>query len=126
MLLNTFPADDAVSVRELDPLYHAYSVMRQLRRVARWLARENLTEMGSTNLAAQFLRTDGKNTMATLINLSLDPLEAAAYRVRGAKTAKCLKGGQETLLPVKQEDGYGEMTLPALAPFETVTVLIEG
>ena len=100
----------------------SYARLRQLRRVAR----ENLTEMGSTNLAAQFLRTDGKNTMATLINLSLDPQEAAAYRVRGAKTAKCLKGGQETLLPVKQEDGYGEMTLPALAPFETVTVLIEG
>lgn len=104
----------------------SYARLRQMRRVARWLARENLTEMSSTNLAAQFLRTDGKNTMATLINLSLDPMEATAYSVRGAKTAKCLKGGQETLLPVKQEDGYGVMTLPALAPYETVTVLIEG
>lgn len=97
------------------------------RKLGTAYTRENLVaEMGSRNLAAQFLRTDGKRAMATRINLSLDAAQASAYHIRGAKTAKCLKGGQETLLPVTQVDGYGVVTLPERAPFETVTILAEG
>lgn len=103
----------------------SYARLRQMRRVCRWLARENWTQMETTCLAAQFLRTDGKRTMATLISLSLDMIPEAKYSIRGAKSVKCLKNGQETQLSVSQQDGYGVVTLPALAPFETVTLLAD-
>lgn len=104
----------------------SYARLRQMRRVAKWLAGNTWTVMESMGLAAQFLRTDGSRTMATVINLSMDNAPASNYGIWGAKSVKCLKSGEETTLPVTQKDGYGVVTLPDLTPFETVTLLAEG
>lgn len=103
----------------------SYARLRQMRKVASWLAREEQTVMGTTSLASQFVRTNGKQTMATILNMSLDVCKPAEYAILGAKTARCLQNGQETTLEARVENGYGIFTLPQLLPFETVTLLAE-
>jgi hypothetical protein len=97
-----------------------------MRRVAQWLAGKTWTVMESTGLAAQFLRTNGSRTMATVINLSLDSAPPSDYGILGAKYVRCLRDGEEQFLPVSRQNGYGMVKLPGLAPFETVTLLAEG
>ena len=84
-----------------------------------------LFHMHATNLASQFIRTNGKQTMATVLNMSLDISKPSEYAILGAKTARCLHNGQETLLTAREEGGYGVFSLPQLLPFETVTLLAE-
>ena len=103
----------------------SYARLRQMRKVASWLAREEQTIMHATNLASQFIRTNGKQTMATVLNMSLDVSKPSEYAILGAKTARCLHNGQETLLTAREEGGYGVFRLPELLPFETVTLLAE-
>lgn len=106
--------------------YHkidSFARLRQMRKVTAWLARTELTAMGSTSLAAQFVRSNGSETMATIVNLSLDVAEPSEYRILGAKTARCLYLGQETTCTAREENGFGVFTLPRLLPFETVTLL---
>ena len=104
----------------------SFARLRQMRRVAQWLAGKTWTVMESTGLAAQFLRTNGSRTMATVINLSLDSAPPSDYGILGAKYVRCLRDGEEQVLPVSHQNGYGMVKLPGLAPFETVTLLAEG
>jgi hypothetical protein len=78
----------------------SFARLRQMRRVAQWLAGEPWTIMESTGLAAQFLRTNGNRTMATVINLSLDSAPPSCYGILGANSVRCLKDGEEQILPV--------------------------
>lgn len=103
----------------------SFARLRQMRRVTAWLAGQELTRLGTTGLAAQFVRSDGSRTMATIVNLSLDVAEPSEYAIRGAKTARCLYLGQESTLTAREENGLGIFTLPRLLPFETVTLLAE-
>lgn len=101
----------------------SYARLRQMRNVAAWMARKQLTVMTATTLAAQFVRTDGVRTMATVLNMSLDVMQPAEYGILGAATAHCLHNGQETILTARVENGMGMFTMPELLPFETVTLL---
>lgn len=103
----------------------SYARLHQMRRVAAWLARKEQTVMHAPNLAAQFVRTNGRQTMATVLNLSLDVSRPSEYAILGAKTARQLHNGQQTVLTAREENGYGVFTLPPLLPFETVTLLAE-
>ena len=108
--------------------YHkidSYARLRQMRRAASWLARRELTVLKSESLAAQFVRSNDTQTMATIINLSLDVSKKINYAIYGAKTAKCLYNGQEMQVTAREESGYGVFELPQLLPFETVTLLAD-
>ena len=101
----------------------SYARLRQMRNVAAWMARKQLTVMTATTLAAQFVRTDGVRTMATVLNMSLDVMQPSEYGILGAATARCLHNGQETILTARVENGMGIFMMPELLPFETVTLL---
>lgn len=103
----------------------SYARLRQMRKVAAWLARKEQTIMYGTGLASQFIRTNGRQTMATVLNMSMDVAKPAEYSILGAKTARCLHNGEETQLIAREENGYGIFMLPQLLPFETVTLLAE-
>lgn len=101
----------------------SYARLRQMRNVAAWMARQQLTVMTATTLAAQFVRTDGVRTMATVLNMSLDVKRRPNTAFSAAATARCLHNGQETILTARAENGMGMFTLPELLPFETATLL---
>ena len=95
----------------------------QIRNVERFLTGNGeLTWFIEPCLAAQFVRSNGKKTMATIINLSLDPLNNEHFSIRGAQKARLLKNGAESYITA---DADGVFSLPVLLPFETCTLLTE-
>lgn len=109
--------------------YHkvdSYAKLLQMQRVCAWLAKgESLTKFYAPWLAAQFVRTDGKRTMATLVNLSLDPAESTEFGIKGAKTATLLYRGEEMVLTAKERNGYGVFSVPQLLSLETAVLMAE-
>lgn len=98
----------------------------QMRRVAEYLTfGKQQTRFVDSCLAQQFVRTDGKRTMATVINLSLDNMEEIRFEIRGAKKAVLLKNGVETKITAEECGEYGRFVLPVLEPFATCTLLAE-
>lgn len=109
--------------------YHkidSYPCLVRMQRVAEWLAKGKIhTRFYAPHLMPQFVRTDGTRTMATLVNLSLDPAEGVEYGVCGAKQATLLYRGEEIPLVARQRDGFGVFELPQMMALETVTLLVE-
>jgi len=98
----------------------------QMRRVAEYLTfGKQQSRFVDSCLAQQFVRTDGKRTMATVINLSLDNMEGIRYEIRGAKKAVLLQNGVETKITAEACGEYGRFVLPVLEPFATCTLLAE-
>lgn len=108
--------------------YHkidSYARWVQMQRVASYLTKNTeCTKLFQPHLAAQFVRTDGNRTMATIINLSLDPA-ALTYGIRGAVKAKLIHGAEQREICASEQAEYGVFQLPELLPFETCTLLVD-
>jgi len=105
-----------------------YSAARQsqMRNVATWLTKDaELTKFIEPCLAQQFVRTDGKRTMVTIVNLSLDIMESAPFGVRNGIKASMLYDGNESVITATKHGSWGIFQLPRLLPLETCTLLVE-
>lgn len=101
----------------------------QLNRVCRWLAEDAPpSEILSDVKAAQFVRSspDGKRSMVTLLNLSLDDTGEVQLAVRSATRGNLILPGQDSVeLIADCRGGDGVFTLPSFAAFETMVLLAE-